>query len=78
MPLSPPPTKGVTPVFTELKAPQPEKHEAELIFTINKIDIVVDRYRCQGLTKEQVLEQCNLHPEAKELTGMDTYPSPRC
>ena len=70
-PPSPPVTKNATPIFTELKAPQPEKHEAPFIFTINKLDIMVDRYRCQGLTKEQVLEQTNLYPEAKELTDMD-------
>ncbi|KAK8017280.1 hypothetical protein PG991_008356 [Apiospora marii] len=46
-------------------------HEAPSISTINKIDIMVDRFRCQGLTKEQVLEQHDLYPEAKELTDMD-------
>ena len=47
-----PPTPRATAVFAELKSPQPEKHEAPFIFTINKIDIMVDRYRYQSLAKE--------------------------
>lgn len=65
------PTPRATPGFTKLKAPQSERHEAPFIFTINKIDSMIDRYRCQSLTEEQAPEQSNLYTQAKELTDMD-------
>ncbi|KAK7961092.1 hypothetical protein PG988_012306 [Apiospora saccharicola] len=63
--------QGSTPEFTKPDAPKSEKDEAPSIFMISKIDIIVDRYRTLGLSKEQTLDATHHYPEAKELTDKD-------
>ncbi|KAK8108525.1 hypothetical protein PG984_014326 [Apiospora sp. TS-2023a] len=48
-----------------------EETEAPSIFTVSKIDVMVDRYRTLGLSKDQTLDATHNYPEAKGLTDKD-------
>lgn len=63
--------EGSTPKVAKPEELKPEKREAPFIFQISKIDVMVDRYRCLNLTKDQTLNNYNRYPKGRDLTDKD-------